>query len=272
MSPTLNSLLNDFYLATGLKVALFDETFREICSYGSDATDFCALLHESTDSVSVCFASDIKARETVKESLDIHTFTCPFGIMEALSPIVCRGKIRGYIFIAGAIDTDCAAPSFAIAATEPYLSTARHRERLENSLSNMRRISRDQMRAVCNMLRMLTRYIADEELIPSTLDTLAERAKLYIDRSLTQKLSLADICLSLHCSKATLTATFRREFDMSVLEYINAQRMKRAEKMLKDSNASISEIAELCGYSGADYFSAAFKKRYGIPPSAWVRK
>jgi len=43
--------------------------------------------------------------------------------------------------------------------------------------------------------------------------------------------------------------------------------MKRAEKLLIQSNCSINKIAERVGYSDAYYFSRIFKKYKGCSPS-----
>lgn len=53
-------------------------------------------------------------------------------------------------------------------------------------------------------------------------------------------------------------------------DYINNLRLKKAsELLLSDKSLSIREIALNVGYSSESYFSASFKKKYGISPSKY---
>ena len=78
--------------------------------------------------------------------------------------------------------------------------------------------------------------------------------------------SIADtLCMS--------AATFRRRIVQTTGEkpatYILAVRMQKAHQMLEDeAKIPISEIARMCGYDEISTFSRAFKRVYGIPPSA----
>ena len=54
------------------------------------------------------------------------------------------------------------------------------------------------------------------------------------------------------------------------LEYLTDLRMKKAEIMLSSlwtRDYSVSEIAELCGFDNALYFSRVFRKHFGCSPS-----
>ena len=51
---------------------------------------------------------------------------------------------------------------------------------------------------------------------------------------------------------------------MTLVEYINSSRMKRAAGMLTESNLSITAIAEKVGIYDVNYFTKIFKKAYQI--------
>lgn len=53
--------------------------------------------------------------------------------------------------------------------------------------------------------------------------------------------------------------------------YLNKFRLDKSLDLLKDGLNSTSEIAFLCGFSSASYFSKCFAKRYGIPPTDYIR-
>ena len=43
--------------------------------------------------------------------------------------------------------------------------------------------------------------------------------------------------------------------------------MEKAKKLLVDSSLIIKEIAQNVGYNDQNYFSKAFKQKYGLSPS-----
>ena len=63
-----------------------------------------------------------------------------------------------------------------------------------------------------------------------------------------------------------LRKRFKKEVGVSPLEYMTNLRMKSAEMLLTAMWANeytVSEIARMCGYDDALYFSRVFKKHYG---------
>ena len=47
--------------------------------------------------------------------------------------------------------------------------------------------------------------------------------------------------------------------------------MEKALELLSEGELSIKEIAFTCGYSDEKYFSRAFRKKYGCPPSHFYK-
>lgn len=71
-----------------------------------------------------------------------------------------------------------------------------------------------------------------------------------------------------------LRKVFKKEMGMSPLEYMTSLRMKNAERLLSTvwtSGYAISEIAQMCGFENALYFSRVFKKYYGYSPSQFAK-
>lgn len=72
-----------------------------------------------------------------------------------------------------------------------------------------------------------------------------------------------------------LRKLFKKEMGITPLEYMTNLRMKKAEILLSamwSREYSVSEVAQMCGFEDALYFSRVFKKHYGCSPSAFAKK
>jgi len=72
-----------------------------------------------------------------------------------------------------------------------------------------------------------------------------------------------------------LRKLFKKEVGISPLEYMTNLRMKSAETLLTamwTNEYTISEIAQMCGFEDALYFSRVFKKYYGCAPSNFSKR
>ena len=54
--------------------------------------------------------------------------------------------------------------------------------------------------------------------------------------------------------------------------YINRERLERAERFLRSTDHTISEIAELSGFSSQGTFFRLFKKKYGRSPRDYQKE
>lgn len=67
---------------------------------------------------------------------------------------------------------------------------------------------------------------------------------------------------------------FKKEIGMSPLDFLISLRMKKAKQLLSTlcPNSSIGEIAHMCGYENALYFSRVFRKWYGCSPTQFISR
>jgi AraC-like DNA-binding protein len=99
-------------------------------------------------------------------------------------------------------------------------------------------------------------------------DTIARiyQARDILRASLENPPSLLELAQLVGVSDRTLRRGFRELFCTTVFSYLTEQRMEQAEKLLREGNRSVAEVANIVGYSHLGLFANVFKRQYGICP------
>ena len=99
-------------------------------------------------------------------------------------------------------------------------------------------------------------------------DTAIANCVRYIDSNFCDpKINIESVCATAFISASSLQRAFAKYFGMSPKQYLIQLRMNRALELMTESSLSINEISSACGFTDEKYFSRAFKKKYGYPPS-----
>lgn len=70
-------------------------------------------------------------------------------------------------------------------------------------------------------------------------------------------------------SYSYFSRSFKLAFGISYSQYLEIQRLRHADYLLKNSDKSISEISEILGFETVSYFIDRFKARRGVTPLAF---
>ena len=81
--------------------------------------------------------------------------------------------------------------------------------------------------------------------------------------------SIAVLCDRTHVSRSYLQKMYKRYFDRSIFEDLIAFRLQRAKALLADTDLTLSEIAERCGYASYAHLAKQFKANEGVTLSAY---
>ena len=73
----------------------------------------------------------------------------------------------------------------------------------------------------------------------------------------------------LYVSPNHLSAIVRKESERSVMDWLNAHCILRAQVLLRHSDLSVCEVAERLGFQSATFFSRFFRRETGQTPSAY---
>lgn len=89
----------------------------------------------------------------------------------------------------------------------------------------------------------------------------------YIHGHLSEQISLQDLADMAHLSPYYFSRIFKKHLGSSPYDYLMKTRINRAKHLLMDTDMSVREIADACGFNSASRFSHAFTQRVGIAPS-----
>ena len=87
-----------------------------------------------------------------------------------------------------------------------------------------------------------------------------------IQNGYREKISVDELASLCNVSKYHFCRIFKAVTSVSPIEYQTVYRIGIADILLKNSDKSITEIAYLCGFEDAAYFSRCYKKHTGVSP------
>lgn len=99
-------------------------------------------------------------------------------------------------------------------------------------------------------------------------DDIADRALEYLQENYADpNISAQYLADMYHITPSYFSRLFNERSGCAFPDYLSTLRIEKAKEiLLKDDKKSIQEICELVGYSNSSYFTALFKKKYGITP------
>ena len=98
-----------------------------------------------------------------------------------------------------------------------------------------------------------------------TNNTLDSRIISYINRHISENITLDDICDRYYISKAQLCRIFKKATASTVGEYITVKRLVMARQLILSGTPPTKAYLQ-CGFKDYSVFYRAYKKKYGIPP------
>jgi AraC-like DNA-binding protein len=262
----LDALLGDFYTVTNMEISILSANFHTVSVKREAGKGYCSLLHTAVETLDTCKASDIENLTKAKKTASPILYTCPFGMTEAILPILRNDSIIAYIICAMGIRENDAD---SVAARASAVTSRITEDELCRVIAETRHLSEEEALAYFRMLKILAEHLAKDPSVTDSEESIGNLIKYYVRDNLGGKLTLSDIAKSLHCSTVTLTEHFKAEFGITIMEYATKKRMELAEKLLLATDEPLREIASMTGFSDVEYFSRTFKKHHGISPAAW---
>lgn len=257
----LEKVLSDFSLATKININFVDADFSKSALCNLTHNEYCRAIQETRDGCERCRASDTELMRRCKETKKPETHLCHAGLVDIAVPLFHNETLLGYIIL-GQMKTT-ADFSDAKKLTARLGLDARKMQEYYEKLP----IHTDEaVRGVTGIAEILAKYVILEDLLTSSANKDLKTAVAFIERNISERLSIQYISKSINVSKTTLYKIFRENYSCTPSEYINERRVDVAKQLLRKTDLSMEEVSRRVGFSSAAYFTKTFKKYTDTSP------
>jgi AraC-like DNA-binding protein len=98
-----------------------------------------------------------------------------------------------------------------------------------------------------------------------------ERVRDYLCAHACEDVTVQALAEVAGLSRAHLTRAFSLHFGVPPHVYLNAVRLRRAQRAMLDGSL-LAEVALACGFADQAHFSRRFKGSFGVAPARWLRQ
>lgn len=91
-------------------------------------------------------------------------------------------------------------------------------------------------------------------------------AKQILQENLSTPLTIKELSKKVAMNECYLKKGFKDLFGTTIFEFYQKERMSHAKYLLYEKSLTVTEVADLLGYSSISHFSTAFKKFTGLRP------
>lgn len=129
--------------------------------------------------------------------------------------------------------------------------------------------SKGEVSSLCSSaLVEYTKYVKDH-LAAKTGNPSITRAIEYIKANINSQLSAEEIANAIHVNPHYLFVNFKKETGVTLTQYINQEKIKKACYYLMFTDQPLIDIAMHLSFSSQSYFQSVFKKQMGKTPAEW---
>ena len=91
----------------------------------------------------------------------------------------------------------------------------------------------------------------------------------YLLAHMDQRITIEGLCHLYPINPTTLKEVFKDVYGTSIAAHLKEHRLEKAARLLRETDASMAEVARRVGYESQSKFTAAFKDQYGCLPTMY---
>jgi len=94
----------------------------------------------------------------------------------------------------------------------------------------------------------------------------------YLNDNYLDKITLDGLAREINYSPYHFLRLFRKHTGKSPAAFLLELRLEKARHMLEETDCSVAQASDLCGFGSPSHFSCAFKKHTGLSPTAYRKR
>ena len=259
----LKKVMHNFYTVTNIRSSVYDGNYVKIMAYPEQHSKFCEFMHNNPTTRQNCIKSNVTAFKECKKNESLVIYTCHAGLTEVVAPLKDNHVIIGYI-VFGQITT--------IEDTALHMQTLKtlcqqyglYSLDCTELITDIQYHSEEKIQALAQLLEASTYYVMYKGIIRLNRNGFLTKLDHYIDQHIADKITIHDLCIEFMMSRTKLYDVINDSLNTSIGRYITVKRIEHAKKLLVETDSTITEIAELTGFTEYNYFCSVFKKEVGI--------
>ncbi|MDR2918856.1 MAG: AraC family transcriptional regulator [Tannerella sp.] len=119
------------------------------------------------------------------------------------------------------------------------------------------------------LFQLLSRFLEHAKDKYTTTDTRIRKTIRYIRKNIEKRITMEELTSICFISKDHFIRLFKKEMQITPVQYIHQKKIERAQLMLTTSNQAIKDIAYSLSFDNVYYFNRVFKRITGITPSEY---
>lgn len=267
----LNSLLEDFYKLTKIRITVFDEDFHELAAYPEKIAPFCQIIRTDTRAHEQCKKCDTHACEIAAKQHKTFTYRCHAGMTENIAPLFLGKIVIGYLLFGHVFSYDSHEEGWK-KISRLCSSYQIDMDALKQACYKQPIIQKDYIESASHILQAVAYYLCMERMVSLHQQELPVQIDEYISAHFTEDIDVHTLCQKFQIGKTRLYEIVKQNYGIGLAEHVRNLRIEKAKCLLLDKpELSLWEIADLCGYKDYNYFITVFKREVGIPPKQYAK-
>jgi len=88
-----------------------------------------------------------------------------------------------------------------------------------------------------------------------------------VEEARRERLTKADVARVAGSAPGQLDRLFRSQLGVSPARFYLQMRLDKAQRLLRQTGMSVTQVAVACGFESASHFSKCYRERFGTRPS-----
>lgn len=266
--PEVQKLLDAYQKLLHIRISVLNADFVGLYRSPGHIAPFCREARRDSEVNRACKECDQLNYQKAKNLKDTYIYKCHLGLYEAITPIIDQEQIIGYLMIGQVLDPEDTRSSWSnfIAKHGTSFPTLNG---LEEDYLKLKKIPLEDFDSMSVILKACAHSILLSHIVHIEKSPITDLISDYIKRYYNEPITVERIALALNISRTTIYNYLKKEYNMSLTQYLNKYRLEQSKILLETTKHSISKVAGIVGYDNYSYYTNLFKKTYECTPSQY---